>query len=159
MSHKLVFFIGVLLATFLLPACTTNTDKLSFEERMLLEYSKNGREARFYELKSRYNSRLVLYLNKNEDRSWIVNFTAWLSTLIIDIPDIIAIGSILAIIQLVAWFISVILTGGGLLAVLAYIGSLFGGIPGIPPAIAGIIYLAIIFKIMSELFSAILGWS
>lgn len=157
MNNRMFLIILMILSSILLSSCGGNKNKLSFEDKMLIEYSNNGRESRFYELKERYDSRLVLYLNKAEDRAWIVNFTVWFATLFIDIPEIVATGGIVAIIWIVAWFIGVALTGGGILAVLAWIGSLLGGIPGIPPAICGIIYLAIIFKVMCELIGMMIG--
>ena len=119
-------------------------------------YIKNGRLEQFKKYKSKCGgSKLVLFLNREKDRSWIVNTTACIASKIIDLPELAATGSIIGIIYFVAWWIGVVLTGGGILAVLAYIGSIFGGIPGVPPVIAGIIYLAIMFKILYEIFSFI----
>lgn len=156
---RIAIFIAIMFPVIWLSGCSdTGTPKPTMEQQLQQQYAQQGRIQKYYELKERYDSRLVLWLNREEDKWWITNFTAWFATLIFDIPDLAATGAVVGVIYLVAWFIGVTLTGGGILAVLAYIGALLGGIPGIPPAIAGIIYLGFVLLIFSKLFSHILGW-
>lgn len=72
-----------------------------------------------------------------------------------DVPEACATASIIAIFYGIIWLLGLTASGGAILAVLAWLGSLFGGIPGIPPAIGGIIFLCIMFKVLCELFSLI----
>jgi len=155
---RIIIFMVIMFPMFLLSGCSdTGTPKTTMEQRLQQQYAQQDRIQKYYELKERYDSRLVLWLNREEDRWWITNFTAWFATIIFDIPEFAGIGAVLGIIYVVAWFIGVTLTGGGILAVLAYIGGLLGGIPGIPPAIAGIIFIAFIGHIAFQLSSWILG--
>jgi hypothetical protein len=140
----------------ILNSCS-GSNELTFEDKLRLEYDKNHRLDRYYDLKERYDSRIILYLNKESDRAWIINFMLWLTVYFLpDLPEIAATGGILGIIYAVAWWIGVTLCGGGILAVLAYLGSLFGGIPGIPPAILGIIFLCTMFAVLVNLFKLIM---
>lgn len=133
------------------------SERLTYKEKLLVAYAEQGRDEVFFELEERYDSRLVLFLNREEDRAWVINFSAWLVTLIIDIPAIGAMGTVYGIFLVVAWFLGVTLTGGGILAVLAWLGTLMGGLPGIPPAIAGILYLGIICLVCYNLISYLLA--
>jgi hypothetical protein len=152
MATPLFIILGLVFFT----SCSSSEKSISFEDKMLNKYRESNRVNRFYELQERYdNSRLVLFLNTKQDQSWIVNYTAWIASKIIDFPAVCSTGSILGIIYLIAWWIGVVLTGGGILAVLAYVGSLLGGVPGIPPAILGILYLCILFGILYKLFGLI----
>jgi hypothetical protein len=114
----------------------------------------NHRLDRFYELDERYGgSRVILFINeKSDNRSWIINFTLWLSFKILpDLPEIITTGTVIAIIYGLAWALEMTLCGGGILGVLAFIGGKLGSIPGIPPAIAGILFFCGMFVVFINL--------
>jgi len=149
MIVKRLFLLISFFSTLFLFSC--GSPKETIDQWLYKEYAKYGRVAKYYELKKECNKRIVLFLNRKEDRNFLINW--FFCYLVPDIPDIFATASFLAIFYLIAWFIGATLTGGGILAVLAWIGSLFGGIPGIHPAIAGIVYLAFLFSILKELFS------
>lgn len=148
-----VFFMAVTLLS--LTGCGSNS--VSFDEKMQIEYENNNRLDRYYELQKRYdNSRAVLYLNQEDDCWWITNWTLWIVSLVFpDLPTTVATGGVLGIFYGLAWCLGITLTGGGILAVLAMIGGFFGGVPGIPPSIVGIIYLCIMFGFISSLVSAL----
>ncbi len=130
---------------FLIIGCGDTQGNL--EGKIRQEYVKNNRLDKFYDLKERYDSnKIILFLNRETDSWWISNFTIWLVFLILpDIPEAIATGGIIALFYFVAWWLGVALTGGGILAVLAFIGTKLGVIPGIPPTLAGIIFLCVMF--------------
>ena len=143
----------ILIAMFL-TGCGSS-EGISFEEEIRSAYNENDRLDRFYDLKEQYpDNKVILWLNRDEDRWWIINFTAWLVFLFLpDIPEIIASGGVLAIFYGIAWWIGVTLTGGGVLAVLAYLGGIFGGFPMIPPTIVGILFLCLMFLILANLLN------
>jgi hypothetical protein len=92
-------FAGLFVFTILfvcLSGCSSAPNQPPFEERMRAEYAKNGRLDKFYELKKNYDSRVVLYLNREEDRAWIINFTGWFASVFIDLPDLAGTGALLA---------------------------------------------------------------
>jgi hypothetical protein len=149
--------IGFLLVTtcaFTTGCQTSAQRKATFEQKMLSKYQANGREARFHDLQKRYDSRLVLYMNQKKDRWWITNFSAWLVSSLLDLPSLAAGGSIYGIILLVAWWVGVALTGGGVLAVLAWIGThiAFADITGVSPVIVGILALCVLYSLLAALF-------
>ena len=129
-------------------------EKVTWEDKLLAGYVDNNRLDKYYDLKERYgDNRIVLWLNTEEDSWWITNFTLWaMFSILPDLPDVLAGGGVLAIINGVAWFIGVTLAGGGILAVLAYVGAMFGGVPGIAPAVMGIIYIGVMFSILQKIF-------
>ena len=45
------------------------------------------------------------------------------------------------------------LIAGGILAVLAWLGGMAGGVPGVPPAIMGIVFLGIMFSMLINIFN------
>ena len=63
-------------------------------------------------------------------------------------PDILAMGTLVGIM----WAIGMIGVAGGILGGLAWLGGLMGGIPGLPPAIVGILFLGIMFSVLQKLF-------
>ncbi len=130
----------------------------TLNEKIFEEYVKNNRAEKYHELYEQYDGiKAVLWLNTEEDVLWITNFTLWLIiSLLPDLPDTLAAGGVIAIIYGVAWWIRVTLTGGGILAVLAKLGSVLGVIPGISPAIMGIIYLGVIFALFQHIFGLLL---
>lgn len=149
-------FLGLLsiFVIFTLSGCGDSGQDFTLEEQIYNEYLKNNRVEKYHELQERYDSRVILWINQDEDSWWITNFTLWCIFLILpDLPQVMAGGGVLAIIYGVAWWLGVTLTGGGILAVLAWVGSLLGGIPGIPPAIMGIIYFGVMFSIFINIFS------
>lgn len=160
MNYKIYFFILLILFLVSIPACSSyhdNDKKMSFEDKMLINYIDNKREKDFYYLKEKYNSKLILFLNKEKNRGWIINTVAWAASTIIDLPRVVAAGGVYGVIVAIAWFLGVALTGGGILAVLAFLGGAFGGIPAIPPAIAGIIYLGVLFSIITTIIQTLMG--
>lgn len=148
------FILCMTIVAVFLTSCGLSKD-ISLEEKIRLTYSKNERLDRFYELKDRYpDNNVILWLNRDVDRSWIINFTVWITfSLLPGIPESVAAGGVLAIFYGVAWWLGVALTGGGVLAVLAFLGTRLGVIPGIPPTIAGILFLCTMFLILTNLVS------
>jgi hypothetical protein len=132
-----------------------NGNQVSLEEKIFNGYVKNDRVDKFYELQERYdNNRVILWINQANDAMWVTNFTLWAVFLILpDLPEVLATGGVLAVFYGVAWWLGVVLTGGGILAVLAFIGGILGVIPGIPPAVMGIVYLCVMFSVFLKLFS------
>lgn len=153
------FFTGVTLivVALMVIGCggSANGSKVSLEEKIFNGYVKNDRVDKFYELQDRYDdNRVILWINQANDALWVTNFTLWAVFLILpDLPEVLATGGVLAVFYGVAWWLGVVLTGGGILAVLAYIGGIFGIIPGIPPAVMGIVYLCVMFSLFLNLFS------
>jgi len=137
--------------------CSSKENKETFEQKMWQIYKDNGRLDKFNEIQEKYDgNKIILWLNAKEDHSWIVNHIIyWLSWILPDPPTVLAGAGVLAFIYGLAWWLGLVLTGGGILALLAYIGSLLGGIPGIPPAIMGIIYLGVLFEILINIFSVL----
>lgn len=128
----------------------TGCSSISVDESLIQKYKEHNRINKYYELKEEYdNNLLILLLNSEEDHP-IVNSLLWFFSFFIpDIPEACATGGVVAIMYFVAWWIGVTLCGGGILAVLAYLGGMCGGIPGIPPAILGIVFLGLMFSILS----------
>ena len=151
---KLLLIPFIILIMF--TGCSSKDSQQTFEQIMWEKYRDNGRLDKFNEIQKEYDgNKIILWLNDEEDHSWIVNHIIyWLSFILPDPPTMLAAGGILGIIYGLAWLFGLALTGGGILAILAYIGSLLGGIPGIPPAIMGIIYLGILFEILVKIFSS-----
>lgn len=158
MKHlKLVQILSIFLMSIVLfTGCNekNNTTEQTFEERIWQTYSDNGRLEKYNELIEDYGDiKVILLLNEDKDSWWITNFTLWaVFSILPDIPDVLAGGSVIGLIYLIAWWLGVVLTGGGILAVLAWLGGSLGLIPGIPPAIMGIIYLGVMFTVFSKLF-------
>ena len=152
---KLKFIAPIFIILLMFSGCSSKENEKTFEQKMREVYKKNNREDKFNEIMKEYDgNKIILWLNSDEDRSWLTNHIIyWLSWILPDPPTILATGGILAFIYGLAWWLGLVLTGGGILALLAYIGSLFGGIPGIPPALAGIVYLGILFSILLKIFS------
>ena len=146
-----IFLMGIILFT----GCSDkdNTTEQTFEEKIWQTYSDHGRLEKYNELKEDYGDiKVILLLNEDEDSWWVTNTTLWaIFSILPDIPDVLAGGGVIGLIYLIAWWIGVVLTGGGILAVLAWLGGMLGGIPGIPPAIMGIIYLGVMFAMLSKL--------
>lgn len=144
-THKTISILLITSLVLLIAGCGGTQGAL--EEKIRQEYEKSNRLDKFYDLKERYDgNKVILFLNKDMDLWWIANFTVWLTFLILpDIPEAIAAGGVLSLIYFIAWWIGVALTGGGILAVLAKIGGLAGGIPGIPPALAGVVFICVMF--------------
>ncbi len=129
----------------------------TFKEQIFKEYVDNNRVSKYQELKTSYGDiQVILWFNSKEDSWWITNFTLWcVFSILPDLPDVFAGAGVLGFIHFIAWWIGVVLTGGGILAVLAYIGALLGGVPGIPPALMGIIYLGVMFSLLTKIFNLI----
>ena len=142
----------LLLSIFLFTGCSSksNDNEQSFDEKIWQTYSDNNRLDKYNDLVEKYdNKRIILWLNEEKDSMWITNFTLWLVFSILpDMPDILAGGTIIGIM----WAIGMLGTGGAILGGLAYIGGMLGGIPGIAPAIMGIVYIGIMFSILQKLF-------
>lgn len=135
--------------------CTDKKEnEQTFDEKIFQSYLDNNRIDKYNDLKEKYGDlRVILWYNEKEDAWWITNFTMWtMFSFLPDLPDVIAGGSILGLIYFIAWIIGVTLTGGGILGVLAYIGTKLYVIPGIAPAIMGIIYLGLMFSILTKIF-------
>jgi len=132
-----------------------NGKQMSLEEKIFNGYVENDRIDKFYELQERYDdNRVILWINQDNDALWITNFVLWMVFLILpDLPEILATGGILAVFYGIAWWLGVVLTGGGILGVLAWLGGLLGVVPGIPPAVMGIVYLCVMFSVFLNLFS------
>lgn len=157
-----ILLVMVVLALF--SGCSSKVQQV--DTSILKEYQKTNRLEKYYELQERYdNSRLVLYLNKSSDRIWLINFVAWLSSLILDPPELLAGGGTVAIVFLIfkvlVWWGVIIAGGGGILALLAALGAIFGKILGVPPAIAGLIFLgtmiAILFSVLHSILLGVFG--
>ena len=149
-------FIIPLLVLFMFTGCSSKENKQTFEEKMWQIYNENGRLDKFNEIQKEYDgNKIILWFNDKEDHSWLVNHIIyWLSWILPDPPTILAVGGVLGVIYGLAWWLGLALTGGGILALLAFVGTLAGGIPGIPPAIAGIIYLGILLEILVKIFGS-----
>lgn len=147
-----IFIFNILL--FLLCA---GCQRIDVDESLLKGYQDNNRIEKYYKLKDKYeNNTLIMFINTKEDHpimNWTIEKFSWILP---DLPDMCAAGGIVAIIYFVAWWIGVTLCGGGILAVLAFIGASLGAFPGIPPAIMGIIYLGLMFSILIKVFDLLL---
>ena len=150
------FLLIPLFILFMFTGCSSKKNEQTFEEKMWQIYKENGRLDKFNEIQKEYDgNKIILWLNAKEDHSWLVNHIIyWLSWILPDPPTILAAGGVLAVIYGLAWWLGLVLTGGGILALLAYIGSLFGDIPAIPPVIMGVIYLGILLNILLKIFSS-----
>jgi len=145
-----ILFISIF-SIMLFTGCSHKDDEQSFDEQIWQTYSDNNRLDKYNELVERYdNKRIILWLNEEEDSWWITNFTLWLVFSILpDMPDILAMGTLVGIM----WAIGMIGVAGGILGGLAWLGGLMGGIPGLPPAIVGILFLGIMFSVLQKLFA------
>jgi hypothetical protein len=152
-TSRLLILLFFSFSLLLISGCS-DEESVSFEEKLRIEYDKNHRLDRFYELQERYDGyRVILMINEEDDAMWITNFTLWLVFSILpDIPQALAGGGVIGIFYGIAWWLGVTLTGGGILAVLAWLGAMFGGIPGVPPAICGIVYLGVMFVVLAGIF-------
>jgi len=156
MEFKILKFITpIFIILLMFNGCSSKENEQTFEQKMWKTYQQNNRENKFNEIMEKYDgNKIILWLNDNEDRSWLTNHIIyWLSWILPDPPSALATGGVIAFIYGLAWWLGLTLTGGGILALLAYIGSMLGGIPGIPPAIAGIVYLGVMFSILLKIFS------
>ena len=73
------------------------------------------------------------------------------------IVELLASGGIVAIVMGIAWWLGVTLTGGGILAVLARLGSILGGGFGcISSSLAGILALCFIYMMLRTLIESLL---
>lgn len=73
------------------------------------------------------------------------------------IVELLASGGIIAIIMGIAWWLGVTLTGGGILAVLAWLGAKSGGGFGcISSSLAGILALCFIYMMLRTLIGSLL---
>jgi hypothetical protein len=143
----LLIFISIIVFT----GCSSKENNgQTFDEQIVQSYLDNNRIDKYNDLKERYdNIRLILWYNQEGDAWWITNFTMWVVFSILpDLPDLMASSTILVFM----WWIGMFGGGGLILGGLATIGALLGGIPGIPPAIMGIVYLGLMFSILSKLF-------
>ncbi len=152
--NKNKFITIFLLFTVMLTACSKSPSQ-SLNEKIFQEYVENNRVEKYHELYERYDGiKVILWLNAKKDRWWITNFTLWcIFSILPDLPEALAGGGVIAIIYAIAWWIGVTLTGGGILAVLAWLGKILGGIPGIPPAIMGIVYLCAMYAVLLKVFN------
>ena len=146
-----ILFISFL-AVFLFVGCSDKQQTM--DEKIWQTYSDNNRLERYNELVEDYGEkRIILWMNEKEDSWWITNFTLWLFFSILpDMPDILAMGTLVGIM----WALGMIGIAGGILGGLAYLGGLMGGIPGLPPAIVGILFLGIMFSVLQKLFDLLL---
>lgn len=152
---KYIYIIVLISMTLLFVGCGRNN--VTLDERIREDYANNHRLDRYYELHERWDGiKVILWLNSEEDRSWFINFPLWgFFSVMPDLPQICAGGGVLGIIYFTAWWIGVTLCGGGILAVLAYLGAMAGGVPGIPPAIAGILFLGSMFVVLINIFNLV----
>lgn len=148
-----VLFPLFLLSIFFSGCSSNNENKQSFDEQIFQSYVDTNRIEKYNELKERYDgNRMILWWNNKKDAFWITNFSLWLFSLILpDLPEILSGGVILIILYWLGAFV----VGGAILAVLAKIGSLFFVLPGIPPAIMGIVWLGMAFSLLTKFFSFI----
>jgi len=143
-----------LMAIFLFTGCSEdNSNKQTMDEKIRQTYVDTNRLGTYNQLVEDYGEkRIILWMNKDEDSSWITNYTLWLVFSILpDMPDILALGALIGIM----WAIGMIGIAGGILTGLAWLGGLLGGFPGLPPAIIGMIYLAIMFSVLQKLFGVL----
>jgi hypothetical protein len=154
-----IIFIPIF-SIILFTGCSNKDDrnKQTIEEKIWQAYSDNGRLKKYNELKEKYgDNKLILLLNEDSDAWWITNFTLWVVFLALpDVPETLAGAGVIGMIYLIAWWLGVVLSGGGILAVLAFVGGMLGGIPGIPAAIMGIVYLGVMSSLLSKLFELFL---
>ena len=150
-------FLIPLVVVFMFTGCSSKNNKQTFEEAVWQNYKNNNRLDVYNKIQKEYNgNKIILWFNENEDHSWFVNHIIyWLSWILPDPPMALATGGILAVIYGLAWWLGITLSGGGILALLAWLGSLAGGIPVIPPAIAGIVFLGILFEMLYQIFSSL----
>lgn len=155
MKNFLTFSIMTLICLFFF-GCSSNPEKMSFDEKIYQKYVDSNRIEKYTELKNKYDgNRMILWWNRNEDAWGITNSSFWLLDLILpDLPDTLGVGAILVILL----YLGAFGVGGAILGALAKIGALFGGIGGIPPAIMGIIWLGIAFRLLVSIFEVIQEW-
>lgn len=155
---RLSLLVVMLFFSIYISGCSSDSDgeqTVTLEQKIYNEYLKNNRVEQYNEIKERYDDiKVILLINEKEDAWWITNFTLYIAFSILpDLPQALAGGGIIAVIYGTAWWLGVVLTGGGILAVLAFVGGMLGVVPGIPPAIMGIIYLGVMFSMLSNIFS------
>ena len=148
---KIFFVIIFFTSVFMLSGCASNPVA---EQSIIARYASHNRLNKYYELRDRYdNTKAVLVVNEDSDASWITNVSLWLTFKILpDLPNAVAVGGTLGMFYAAAWWLGVTLTGGGIMAVLAWFGSIFGGLPGIPPVLAGVLFLCAMFSLLLKIF-------
>lgn len=154
---KISIILPLLIISFLLGGCSdTPESEQSLEEKLYSTYLENNRMEKYKELKEEYGeNRMILWLNKDDDAYWITNFTMWVMGHILpDLPDAAAGATIIGFLYLLMWWLFGTFVGGAILGALAFLGSMLGGIPGIPPAIMGIVYLGVMFSILANIFGS-----
>lgn len=146
-----VLFSLFLISIFFSGCSNSNENKQSFDEKIFQSYMDTNRIEKYNELKEKYNgNRMILWWNEKEDAWWITNFSLWLFSLILpDLPQVLSGGVILIIL----FWLGAFGVGGAILAALATVGSAFFVLPGIPPAIMGIIWLGMAFSLLAKFFS------
>jgi hypothetical protein len=140
---------------FLITGCSSHNSSKTFEQQMWEQYKKNNRLDKFNEIQKKFDgNKIILWLNSDKDQWSILNYLIYgLSFILPDPPTILATGGVLAFIYGLAWLLGITLTGGGILKLLAFIGKKIGPIFVIPPVIAGIIFIGVLFEILIKLFS------
>lgn len=123
-------------------------------------YQEAGRLDRYSQLVDQYDgNQIILYFNSGSDKWWIFNFSIWLVSVII--PDFVstalAAGGVYAFFVFMAWWLTVTLTGGGILAVLAWVGSKGGIFTGIPPVMMGVLWIGMMAMTLYSGISMIIG--
>jgi len=153
---KIVILLLLLLSFIVLTGCSKPPSG-QLEEKIRQQYIEYDRLDKFYELQEKYdNNKVILWINSKSDSWRITNFSIWLVFLAApDLPEMGAVGTTLAIFYFIAWWLGITLTGGGILGVLAWIGGFFGGWPGLPPAILGILFLTVMGTVLARVFSLV----
>ena len=148
-------FLIPLVVVFMFTGCSSTNNKQTLQEAIWQHYKNNNRLDVYNKIQKEYDgNEIILWFNENEDHSWFANHIIyWLSGILPDLPNALATGGFLAFIYGLAWWLGITLTGGGILALLSFLGGLAGGIPGIPPAIAGLVFLGISFEMLVKIFS------
>lgn len=152
-SFLKMLFSVFLLSLFFSGCSSSDENKQSFDEKIFQSYVDTNRIEKYNELKERYDgNRMILWWNDKEDALWITNFSLWLFSFILpDLPEILSGGVILIIL----YWLGAFAVGGAILGALAFIGSMFFVLPGIPPAIMGIVWLGMAFSLLTKFFSFI----
>lgn len=152
-SFLKMLFSVFLLSLFFSGCSSSDENKQSFDEKIFQSYVDTNRIEKYNELKERYDgNRMILWWNDKEDAWWITNFSLWLFSFILpDLPEILSGGVILIIL----YWLGAFAVGGAILGALAFIGSMFFVLPGIPPAIMGIVWLGMAFSLLTKFFSFI----
>ncbi len=152
-SFLKIFFSLFLISIFFGGCSGGNENKQSFDEKIQQSYLDTNRIEKYNELKEKYDgNRMILLWNEKEDAWWITNFSLWLYSFILpDLPDVLS-GAVILVI--LAW-LGAFSVGGAILGALAKVGLFCFVIPGIPPAIMGIIWLGMAFSFLTKFFSFI----